>query len=207
MGRTSNSLVNPPPPPLFFRISGLQTFPRQIIERQRFTSKLFIRSHLRTRIALESNVYESVGKGRSYELVIRLRFYPLTTIHYPLTFQRAFPVRTLGASAEHTTTCVLGFRDSAPRRLRASAQVTFAGNYSSFSRLQRTNKLGEDTRPTTGTTRARLGGLSYFVPQGGTRLELSSRPRTLVRAEGSAFLSSLRDSGSLRSFPSAEALG
>src|SRR5271157_1491061 len=46
-GRTSNSLVTPPPPSLIFRISGLRTFSPQIIEPQMFTSKFFDHSDLR----------------------------------------------------------------------------------------------------------------------------------------------------------------
>src|SRR5271157_2762843 len=47
LGLTSDTVVNPPPPPLFFRIIGLRTFSRQPIEPQWFISKFFNNSYLR----------------------------------------------------------------------------------------------------------------------------------------------------------------
>src|SRR5271157_4661777 len=98
-GRTSNTLVTPPPPSLFFRIIGLQTFSLQIIEPQRFTSKLFICSALGEQISPRETTYRRMRAGLR-QRIRNARRLNLTTGNRLLAtaFQRAFPALTLGAA-------------------------------------------------------------------------------------------------------------
>jgi len=97
-GRTSNTLVTPPPP-LFFRIIGLQTFSLQIIEPQRFTSKFFICSALGEQISPRETTYRRMRAGLR-QRIRNARRLNLTTGNRLLAtaFQRAFPALTLGAA-------------------------------------------------------------------------------------------------------------
>src|SRR5271157_1537453 len=86
------SLLIPLPLHALPGINDLDKNSRQKLEFQGFIRKNLSRSDLRAQIAFDSKVYQSVGKGGSYGLVIRSGFYPLSTTHYPLTcLSKSFP--------------------------------------------------------------------------------------------------------------------
>src|SRR5271166_2971292 len=59
-GRLSDSLVNPTPLPLFFRIMRLPAFPPQILDPKRLTSKPLFRSDLRVIVIPAERIPRSV---------------------------------------------------------------------------------------------------------------------------------------------------
>jgi hypothetical protein len=81
-----------------------------------FISKFFNCNNLVAKIASDSKAYESVGEGRSYELVIRTPFYP--TNHKPLSTDLCGQRKHNNPSSQ--------FGDTAPGQKRARTQVTAA---------------------------------------------------------------------------------